>query len=317
MKKKILKFLIVTVCLIFIYKYFKDNEYIYNTVFNANYSKLSVIIIVVGIIIYLYSRLLLLTLTKLCGIKIPNEKWYLIYFNSQFLNAIPLFGIFYRAIQLKKFNLNYDKFFGIYIMITWFFIFLSLLLFSIESYFIFREIKFFEINLYIIFLILSLFFFIIPILLLIILKKIIEKIKFKSNYFISRTEKLIDLLLSSISNKVFLKKFIFIFILIHIFEFLALSQIVDSLNKDVGLQNSFILFIGNILIDAFNILPQNLIVSEIGFGILTNQMNFNFELGVLIKIYFRFLLFFASVFIAILYNVFIFLKYKNQKNGKV
>ena len=32
---------------------------------------------------------------------------------------------------------------------------------------------------------------------------------------------------------------------------------------------------------------------------------------------FRFLLFFASVFIAILYNVFIFLKYKNQKNGKV
>ena len=47
---------------------------------------------------------------------------------------------------------------------------------------------------------------------------------------------------------------------------------------------------GNILIDAFNIIPQNLILSEIGFGILTNQMNFNFELGVLIKIYFRFLL---------------------------
>ena len=44
-------------------------------------------------------------------------------------------------------------------------------------------------------------------------------------------------------------------------------------------------------------------------------MNFNFELGVLIKIYFRFILFFASVFIAILYNVYILLKHKNQKNG--
>ena len=317
MKQKIFKFFILAICLFFIYKFFIDNENIYNIVVNANYLKLSSIIIIVVMLIYLYARLIFLTLTKLCKIQISNEKWYLIYFNSQFLNAIPLFGIFYRAIQLKKFDLNYDKFFAIYIMISWFYIFLSLLLFSIETYFIFEHIKFFKVNLYIIFLILSLFFFIFPILLLIILKKIFEKIKFKSNYFVSRLDKLIDLFLSSISNKVFLKHFLFIFILLHFFEFLALSQLVDSLNKSVGLQNSFILFMGNILIDAFNILPQNLIVSEIGFGLLTNQMNFNFELGVLIKIYFRFLLFFSSLFIAILYNVFILLKYRNQKNGKV
>ena len=73
MKQKILKFLIITICIIFIYNYFKDNQYIYNTVLNANYSKLLVIIIVVSIIIYLYARLLLLTFTKLCGIKIPNK----------------------------------------------------------------------------------------------------------------------------------------------------------------------------------------------------------------------------------------------------
>ena len=74
---------------------------------------------------------------------------------------------------------------------------------------------------------------------------------------------------------------------------------------------------GNILIDSFNIIPQNLVVSEIGLGLLTNQMNFNFELGVLIKIYYRFLLFFASIFIAIIYNIFILIKYKNQKNNHV
>ena len=103
-------------------------------------------------------KLFLITLTKLFGVKIPNDKWYLIYFNSQFLNAIPLFGIFYRAIQLKKFNLNYDKFFGIYIIITWYFVFLSLFFFSIETFFVFADIKFFQINLYVIFLILSIFF---------------------------------------------------------------------------------------------------------------------------------------------------------------
>jgi len=313
MKKNFLKFFIVLLCFYFIYKFFKENENIYNIILNANYSKLLIIITIVAVIIYLYAKLLFITLTKLCGISISKEKWYIIYFNSQFLNSIPLFGIFYRALQLKKFNLNYDKFFAVYIMISWFFVFLSLLFFSLETYFVFKEIEFFKIKLYLIFLILSLFFFIFPIFLLIILKKIVEKIKLKSNYFVSRLEKLIDLFLSSISNKVFLKNFLLIFTLIHVFEFLALSQLVDSLNKNVGFENSFILFMGNILIDAFNILPQNLIVSEIGFGILTNQMNFNFELGVLIKIYFRFLVFFASVFIAILYNVLILLKYKFQK----
>ena len=239
------------------------------------------------------------------------NKIFLIYFNSQFLNSI-LLGIFYRAVQLKKFNLNYDKFFGVYILINWLFIFLSLFIFSIETFFIFKEIKFFNINLHIIFLIFGIFFFIIPILILISLKAIVRKIKFKSNYFLSRIQKLVDLFLLSISNKIFLKKFIIIFILIHIIEFLALSQLIDTLNHNVGLKNSFILFIGNILIDAFNVLPQNLIISEIGFGMLTDQMNFNFELGVLIKIYFRFLVFFASVLIAILYNTIIVIKYKKS-----
>ena len=134
MKQKIFKFFILAICLFFIYKFFIDNENIYNIVVNANYLKLSSIIIIVVMLIYLYARLIFLTLTKLCKIQISNEKWYLIYFNSQFLNAIPLFGIFYRAIQLKKFDLNYDKFFAMYITISWFYIFLSLLLFSIETY---------------------------------------------------------------------------------------------------------------------------------------------------------------------------------------
>ncbi len=314
MKKNLFKFLIVFVCFYFIYEYFRENEAVYNIIVNANNYRLIFIIIIVAVIIYLYANLILISLRKLCGINISKQKWYLIYFNSQFLNSIPLFGIFYRAVQLKKFNLNYDKFFGLYILINWFFIFLSLFLFSFETFIIFKEIKFFNINLYIIFLILGIFFFILPILFLIIIKYIFTKIKLKSNYIISRLQKLIDLFLFSIVNKIFLKNFIFIFILIHIFEFLALSQLVDTLNQNVGIKNSFILFMGNILIDAFNILPQNLIISEIGFGMLTDQMNFNFELGVLIKIYFRFLVFFASVFIAILYNAIILIGNKTKNN---
>ena len=303
MKKNFFKLTIIFISLMFIYKYFVNNESVYYIISNFNYSKLFFLILAITFIIFLYAKLLLIILTNLCGINIPNTKWYLIYFNSQFLNSIPLFGIFYRAIQLKKFHLSYDKFFGIYIMTNWFFIFLSLFLFSIESYFIFSNIKILGFDLHFFIFILSFLFFIVPIFILLVLKFLTHKIKPKIKYFSTRVEKLINLFFNSISNKYFLKKFLFIFLLIHFLEFVVLILLISAFNQEISFQNSFIIFMGNILIDTFNILPQNLIISEIGLGLLTDKMNFNFELGVLIKIYFRFLLFFASVLIAILYNV--------------
>jgi hypothetical protein len=73
---------------------------------------------------------------------------------------------------------------------------------------------------------------------------------------------------------------------------------------------------GNTIIDIFNIVPQNLIVSEIGMGILTDKMNYDFELGVIIKLYLRFVVFFSSVFLAILYNI-IYLIFNKKKSLNV
>ncbi len=315
MIKKILKVLIVFICLVFIYKYIKDNDTIINIIINANYTIFLFIILLASLLIFLYSKLLLITLTDLCKIKIPKLKWYLIYFNSQFLNSIPLFGIFYRAAQLKKFNLNYDKFVGIYILISWFFLFLSLLFFSIETFFILKNFKLFDFNLSLLLLLLSLFILFIPIFFLKFVKLIISKLNIKDNYFVNKSDKLINLFLISLSNKVFLKNFFLIFFLIHFLEFFILTLLFSSLQGNIGFENSYILFMGNTLIDMFNLLPQNLIISEIGLGLLTDQMDFNFELGVLIKIYFRFIVFFSSVFIAILYNIILIFFYKNLKNN--
>ena len=315
MIKKILKVLIVFICLVFIYKYIKDNDSIINIIINANYTIFLFIILLASLLIFLYSKLLLITLTDLCKIKIPKLKWYLIYFNSQFLNSIPLFGIFYRAAQLKKFNLNYDKFLGIYILISWFFLFLSLLFFSIETFFILKNFKLFDFNLSLLLLLLSLFILFIPIVFLKFVKLIISKLNIKDNYFVNKSDKLVNLFLISLSNKVFLKNFFLIFFLIHFLEFFILTLLFSSLQGNIGFENSYILFMGNTLIDMFNLLPQNLIISEIGLGLLTDQMDFNFELGVLIKIYFRFIVFFSSVFIAILYNIILIFFNKNLKNN--
>ena len=315
MIERIFKVLIVLICFVFIYKYIKDNDNIINIIINVNYTKFLFIILLVSLLIFLYSKLLLITLTDLCKIKIPKLKWYLIYFNSQFLNSIPLFGIFYRAAQLKKFNLNYDKFVGIYILISWFFLFLSLLFFSIETFFILKNFKLFDLNISLLLFLLSLFFLFIPIVFLKFVNLIISKLNIRDNYFVDKLDKLINLFLISLSNKVFLKNFFLIFLLIHFLEFFILSLLFNSLQGNVGFENSFILFMGNTLIDMFNLLPQNLIISEIGLGLLTDQMNFNFELGVLIKIYFRFIVFFSSVFIAILYNILLMFLNKNLNNN--
>ena len=101
--------------------------------------------------IILYSLLTLTALRDICKINISTHKWYLIYFNSQFLNSIPFFGVFYRARQLKKFNLNYDKFVGMYIMIKWLYLSSLLFMLGIETLIFFNDASFFNIKIFIYF----------------------------------------------------------------------------------------------------------------------------------------------------------------------
>ena len=311
-KYKIIKLLIVTLCIFFIYKYFNDNQKITDIIYNISYNRILLVTAMSLVMVFLYAYLMLNILRKLYYINIPTSKWLLIYFNSQFLNSIPLLGIFYRANQLKKFNLSYDKFFGIYIMINWFWLFLSLFLFGIETLLIFKSTSLLSNNISIILLTLSLIIFLIPLILAKLLKFLIKKSFLKNKNIFVRFDKLIDLFLSAISNIKFLKSFLLIFIGIHIVEFFIITQLVASINNAVTLDQLYILFMGNIIIDTLNIVPQNLIISEIGMGVLTDKMNYDFEFGIVIKLYLRFIVFFSSVFLAILYNIIYFLFNKNK-----
>ena len=201
--------------------------------------------------------------------------------------------------------MNYDKFVGVYFLINWFFLFITLSLVSIESIFFLKTKYLFNIHISVFFITSSLIILAVPIFFSILFKKFIENTPLINNYFISRFNKLINLILSSLYNKKFLKKFILLVLLIHIIEFLILTQLVITINEKIIFEESYIIFIGNILIDIVNFIPQNLIISEIGLGIITNKMNYNFELGILIKLYLRFIIFFASVFLAIIYNIYV------------
>ena len=305
------KYSLILTSLIFIYLFFKDNEKIIIIISEVEYNRIFFLIFFSIFLIFIYAHLTLTCLRKVCGIQINTRQWYLIYFNSQFLSSIPFFGILYRARQLKKFNLNYDKFVGIYILISWFYLFFSLLFISLESYVFFEQAILLNFRLYLIFFVSSILVFLIPFISGFILDRYISYFKIEKNFFISRIQKLIQLFILNVFNFKLVRSFFIIILVIHILEFVVISELIQSLESDINFKKTFYIFFGAQIIDALNLIPQNLIISEIGIGILTDKLDYDFELGVLIKIYMRFVIFFSSILMALLYNVYLrLLNYK-------
>ena len=314
MKNKIFKIFVILLCFYFIFNYLLDNNTLIKIIINADYNKISFVIILSILLIFFYSNLIFVSLKKICNIKISKSRWYLIYFNSQFLNSIPFFGIIYRAVQLKKFDLSYDKFIGIYLMIKWLYVSITLFLFSIDSFFIFKGVSLFGLPISSIFFLSAFVVFFSPIILGKFVNFLMKLKNLKSNKFFIKLNKLLELFLNSIFNQSFIKIFFFFLLTVHILELLIITQLIESLQANIPFQKTFIIFIGEIIIEFVSILPQNIFISEIGLGLLTEKMNFDFELGFLIKIYFRFILFFSSVLMVIIYNIYFIMKQKKLKN---
>ena len=78
-----------------------------------------------------------------------------------------------------------------------------------------------------------------------------------------------------------------------------------GLRLEINFYKSYLIFVGMSLIDTINILPQNILISDIGYGFITKYAEEDFQLGVMTKLYLRFMIFISSIFIAIIYNSYI------------
>lgn len=312
--KTFFKLSIIVVCLIFIYLNLRENQNIIDNVFNFGLIKVFKIIFVCTLSILIYSKLILLTLRHVCNLKILNNKWNLIYFNSQFLSSIPFLGILYRAKQLKNLNLGYEKFFAIYLMITWFYLFLTLLFISFELLIFMPDYKFLNINSYYITFACGFFVIIIPLVALKLIQFIFKKYLTNKNY-LSKIKILLSIFDITTHKAEFLRKFIFFFIFLHIFEFLIFFELMSGLKLDISLRESYAFFIGMSLVDSINFLPQNILISDIGYGFVTKYLEEDFQLGVISKLYLRFMIFTSSILIAVVYSIYINIFQKKLKDA--
>ena len=312
--KTFFKLSLIVVCLIFIYLNLIENQNIIDNVFNFGLIKVFKIIFVCTLSILIYSKLILLTLRHVCNLKILNNKWNLIYFNSQFLSSIPFLGILYRAKQLKNLNLGYDKFFAVYLMITWLYLFLTLLFISFEMLIFMPDYKFLNINLYYLTFACGIFVIIIPLVALKLIQFIFKKYLTNKNY-LSKIKILLSIFDITTHKAEFLRKFIFFFIFLHIFEFLIFFELMSGLKLDISLRESYSFFIGMSLVDSINFLPQNILISDIGYGFVTKYLEEDFQLGVISKLYLRFMIFTSSILIAVVYSIYINIFQKKLKDA--
>ena len=302
--KTFFKLFLIISCFIFIYLNLKDNQNLINNLINFELFKILKIILFCTLSIVIYSKLILMTLRYICDLKILNRKWSLIYFNSQFLNSIPFLGILYRAKQLKNLNLSYDKFFAVYLMITWLYLFLTLLIISFEILILIPNYKLMNINLYYLSLIGCIFVIILPFIAIKIIQFISKKYLTNKNY-LSKIKSLSLIFDFTKYNFKFLRNFIILFIFLHIFEFLIFFELITGLKLEINFYKSYLIFVGMSLIDTVNILPQNILISDIGYGFITEYVEEDFKLGVMTKLYLRFMIFISSISIAIIYNGYI------------
>lgn len=311
MMKTYFKLILIFICFILIYDNLNDNSDFIFSILNFKLFDFLILTLLSIISIIVYSRIILLFLRYFGKLEISLSKWNLIYFNSQFLNSIPFLGIFYRAIQLKKLNIDYKIFFIIYMMINWLYLCLTLFLMSLEILIFIPEYKILNISVYYLTFLSGLILIILPMIIFFCLSLIRGNL-FNQNYILK-----LNFFFSYFDIRKFKLKFILIlislFIVLHAIELIIFFKLIVFVKPNVDFINSYLIFISSTIIDTINILPQNILFSEIGYGLITQKLEQDFSLGIVIKLYSRFIIFNSAILVAIIYNIYIYtLKIKHE-----
>ena len=133
---KVFQYTVVIICLSLITKIIIEEEKFIEIFFNLNFYKFFPAIFLSFFITVCYSQLIFNILLSTTKIKISQRNWLYIFFNSQFLDIIPFTGFIYKAMRLKKFNLDYSQFAFSYILIfvSWILLYSLFFFFDISVY---------------------------------------------------------------------------------------------------------------------------------------------------------------------------------------
>ena len=291
--KKYLKLFIFIICVSFLFYEFSD---IFSKIAGKVQLKISVIFFLLfwNIIFFNIINLRAFLLTKSStGYAYSYSDWSKLYFESLMVNlVISLSGTVYRAIQLKRRDLNYTKFIAISYFLLGSYISISLIFTSLELLFIKKIFSVVYVFLAAILVFITFFFG----------PTILENlIKFFCKFeildrHVESILKLFEILKKTFSKKKTITILYLNTIIVHIFEigifYLVCSIFLDSKN----VETIIVLFAVNFIVDRIPFFSEIPGVSEIILGMIGASLGIIFTDGAIIKLTIRFLNYFSILF---------------------
>ena len=240
--------------------------------------------------------------------------WSKLHFESQILNSVISFsGTVYKAIQLKKRDVNYTQFIAITFLILFSYIAISLVFILIEL--VLLQKIFFEIYL-ILGLVLILIIFFSPVIFDNLIKFFV---KFKIfNKYLGSAYSLLEIL-----KEIYFKKTTIVIlclntIIVHIFEIVIFYLVCNIFLENINAQTVIILFAASFIIDRIPFVSEIPGASEIILGTIGMPLGFFFIDGAIIKLTIRFLNYFSILLNSGVYFVVSYFdKYKFKKKDRL
>ena len=284
--KKYLKLFIFIICVGFLF-------YEFSNIFSEIVVKIQLkipeffFLLFLTIIFFNIINLRAFLLTKsVAGYAYSYSDWSKLYFESLIVNlVISLSGTVYRAIQLKKRDVNYTKFISICYLLLGSYISISLIFISLELLFI-KKIF----SVFFIFLAASLFFFIFffgPTILENLIK-FFYKFKILGRYLESAL-KLFEILKKTFSKKKTIAILCLNTIIVHIFEIVIFYFVSTIFLNNVNIETIIIFFAVNFTIDRIPFFSEIPGIGEIILGTIGLSLGIIFTDGAIIKLTLRFL----------------------------
>lgn len=278
---KFLQWSISIACLYIIFQILKNEGEYKQILYNKSFYNYLPSLVISIIIIFLFCLFIRKTLLLTTNLSIDIYSWSRIFLNSQFYNTIPFLGFVYRALKLKKYNLDFGNYIFSYLFILWLWSIIYLIYFSIEFflfYLISKNFNFFWLTIFLIFC----SFFIFTGLYLV--NSFLNKF---NNKLIINFNKILIFCKNSVKKKNNVAYFFKYSFIIHIFEFFLYFYIIKFLDLKIDFTVIFLIFAINSIIDLFPITPQNLGFSELLSSVILNLFGFSLSTGILIKLFVR------------------------------
>jgi len=286
--KKILRLVLVIICVVYLVRFFYTNRDTLNLAFNLDLVTLF-FIIALQVLYYPLLALLLRTILEKCsGKKLPFFGWFKIFILSTFLNfVLSQVGNVYRAVKLKsEYHISYTNYVSSFLSFAWMDLSINLFISALIILFLKPDLQIGPLIAWKILFAAIAVIIAVPVLIEILWRKL----KFshpRLAWLHSKTSEVLSVSVSNIKDITYIAKIFLIDILIFscITGLLHFCFLILNISPNIPTLTIFYALLK--ISSYFNVTPGNFGIQEMAYGFLGTQMGIGMAQSVLVSAFMR------------------------------